>query len=72
MKKEETKWQVILEWDRWAPKNLTSGKKPTGTDALIFFTYLQKECPHLLTFRTSGDPWQTVHGWLLREGRVSD
>jgi hypothetical protein len=37
-----------------------------------FFLYLEKERPDLLNFRASGDKWQIVHAWLLRERRVKD
>jgi hypothetical protein len=70
-KRENTpaKMAVIGEWDNWAVKNPKDAKVMNG---MFFFTYLQKEKPELLRFRSVGDRWQTVHGWLLREGRVND
>ena len=70
MKKDEAKRLVLQEWDDWAAKNLPPGQKARGTDGLIFFGYLQKQRPHLLEFKTSGDRWPTVHGWLSREGKI--
>jgi hypothetical protein len=32
---------------------------------LIFFFWLQRNRPYFLTFRCSGDPWQTVHSWII-------
>jgi len=61
MKKDEAKRLVLREWDDWAAKNVPPGQKARGTDGLIFFGYLQKQRPHLLEFKTSGDRWQTVH-----------
>jgi hypothetical protein len=55
---------VISEWDRWASKHLPTGYKASGDDEMNFFGYMQRHCPHLLT----GDPWNTVHGWLLQSG----
>ena len=70
MKKDEAKRLVLQEWDDWAAKNLSPGHKASGTDGLIFFGYLQKQRPHLLEFKTSGDRWLTVHGWLSRQGKI--
>src|SRR5271163_503673 len=34
---------------------------------ILFFNYLRKMHPDLLLdFRSSGDKWQTIHSWLLR------
>lgn len=70
MTKEDARRATLSEWHVWsAGKNLA---KPTGTDAMEFFNFLQRERDHLLAFRTPGDKWQIVHGWLLRAGVVSD
>jgi hypothetical protein len=70
MKRDEAKRLVLREWDDWASKNVPHGQKASGTDGLIFFGYLQKQRPHLLEFKTSGDRLQIVHGWLSREGKI--
>ena len=70
MKSGEAKRLVLQEWDDWAAKNLPPGQKASGTDGLIFFGYLQRQRPHLLEFKASGDRWVTVHGWLAREGKI--
>jgi hypothetical protein len=62
---------VISEWDRWASRHLPTGYKASGDDEMNFFGYMQRHCPHLLT-DSEGDPWITVHGWLLLERRVRD
>jgi hypothetical protein len=62
---------VISEWDRWASKRLPTGYKASGDDEMNFFGYMQRDCPHLLP-DGEGDPWITVHGWLLLERRVRD
>jgi hypothetical protein len=72
MKIAEAKAEVLRTWDSWAPKNVPSTRKPNGHDGFTFFTYLQRERPHLLTFRAKGDQWQVVHGWLLQGRRVTD
>ena len=62
---------VIREWDVWAAKHPHEAATLAG--GMVFFTYLQKEHPDLLLdFKSSGDKWQAVHGWLLRERRVKE
>jgi hypothetical protein len=39
---------------------------------MIFFIHLEKDRPDLLRFPDKEDKWQTAHGWLLRERRVTD
>ena len=70
MNRNEAKRLVLQEWDDWAAKNLPHGQKARGTDGLIFFGYLQRQRPHLLEFKASGDRLVTVHGWLAREGKI--
>jgi hypothetical protein len=43
--------------------------RPERSDGLIFLGCLRRQRPHLLEFKTSGDRWQTVHGWLAGEGK---
>jgi hypothetical protein len=69
MKKEDAKLAVIREWDVWASKHI-SGRQPTAADALMFFGYLGRGRTDLLNFRSDGDKWQVVHGWLTNERRV--
>ena len=60
---------IIREWGNWARNNPEDSK---GAAAVLFFNYLQDDKPELLDFYSTGDKWQTVHGWLRREGRVKD
>jgi hypothetical protein len=70
VKKEEARRAVLAEWRAWVAAN---GKtNPNGMDGLMFFSDISREKSHLLQFKTSGDPWQDVHGWLLRDRLVSD
>jgi hypothetical protein len=71
MKKDEAKRLVLQEWDDWAAKNVPSGQQARGTDGLIFFGYLQMPHPYLVELKASGDRWQTVHGWLSRESKIT-
>jgi hypothetical protein len=69
-KARPTKRAIIHEWDNWAalhPDDITS---PSAGN--LFFIHLQEKKPELLNLRSSGDKWQAIHGWLLREGRVKD
>jgi hypothetical protein len=68
---EETaaKRAVIHEWENWAalhPDDLKSFNAGT-----YFFTHLQQTKPELLDFASS-DKSETVHVWLLQEGRIID
>lgn len=67
-KRDEARRMIFQVWDNWAEKP----DAPNGNDALRFFTYLENEKPHLLNFRGKAGKWQDVHGWLIRNGNVSD
>jgi hypothetical protein len=73
-KSEDTEFKrnVIREWNNWAGKHVPADRKATGDDAMIFFQYLQHERSELLGFKAKGDRWQIIHGWLLRERKVTD
>jgi hypothetical protein len=62
------KWPVIQEWDAWSKLNPKDAGMMNG---MLFFIHLQSNRPSLLSFKSKGDKWQTVHGWLLRERRVA-
>jgi hypothetical protein len=62
---------VIREWDRWASKALPTGYKATGDIEMRFFAHVQENCRYLLPI-LPGDPWQTMHGWLLLERRIRE
>ena len=70
MKKAEAEEAVCAEWHRWLAANPVPN--PTGRDGFSFFAFLLRERPDLLNFRSPGDKWQDVHGWLLRRRFVSD
>ena len=71
MKKDEARQHILRLFDWWVDQNC-SKKPPSGTDAFGYFAWLETERPDLLNFRNWGDKWQTVHGWLLRAGKVAD
>jgi hypothetical protein len=71
--KSEAKKMIIQEWKKWAARRLPSRRRASGDDGMTFYQYLLKEHPELLNFKTEGgDPWQTVHEWLLQERKVTD
>lgn len=41
---------------------------PSG--GIEFYMRLRRERPELFAFKTSGDQWQTVHGWMLKHQLV--
>lgn len=59
----EVEPMIVAEWRRWSR---VKGSYSTG-DMLEFFSTLQTQNSHLLAFRCSGDKWQRVHSWLLRD-----
>lgn len=65
-----TKRAIIHEWDNWAALHPDDLKNSSAS--MLFFTHLQEKKPELLNLRSPGDKWETVHGWLLREGRVKE
>ena len=62
------KLAVIREWDAWSLKH---PGEANIHDCVHFFSFLEEERPDLLNFQ-SGDKWQDVHAWLLRDRRVKD
>ena len=70
-KKEDSpaKLAIIREWDA---RSLEHPGDAEIQDCMLFFSFLEKERPDLLNFELSGDKWQDVHAWLLRERRVKD
>jgi hypothetical protein len=70
MTKEDARRQIIAQWPAWTKAN--NVEQGTGRDAMLFFNFIQDKRPDLLVFRSSGDKWQVVHGWLLNGRLVSD
>ena len=70
--KDNARRLILAKWPFWAAANAESKPKPNGMDGLMFFADLQRNDSDFLNFRNRGDKWQTVHGWLLRAGLVSD
>lgn len=64
-----TKRSIIHEWDNWAALHPDDLKSPNA--GMYFFTHLQQKKPELLNFASS-DKWETVHVWLLQQGRIKD
>jgi hypothetical protein len=60
MKTDEAKSRIVAEWSRRDGKSFP----PTWAGKHAFYLWLQREHPHLLAFRCSGDKWQRVHGWI--------
>ena len=57
---EEAKKLIVTEWRAWSKQHGSY----SGYHMLTFFNWLQKDRPHLLSFRCTGDKWQRVHGSL--------
>jgi len=67
MSKEQARRAVLSEYDSWA-KNHPDDASIMG--GFLFFRYLQTDRSDLLDFRTAGNKWQIVHGWL--QDRLQD
>jgi hypothetical protein len=61
MKKEEARVHVIHEWTSWQRENAGDSHI---TNMLLFYNWLQANRPEILSFRSSGDKWQVVRGWI--------
>lgn len=70
MTKEDARIKIVAQWPKWAKAN--NVEQGTGGDAMLFFNFIQDKRPDLLTFRSSDDKWQVVHGWLLNGRLISD
>jgi len=52
--------EIQRTWELWEED------KSRDHSMLVFFGWLSKYRPYFLTFRGKGDPWQTVHCWLIQ------
>ena len=53
--KAKAKQEICREWARW------DGNKSDNMAKIIFYAWLTRFRPYFLTFRDSGDLWQTVN-----------
>jgi len=60
MLKAKAKAEIQRAWDLW------EDDKSRDLSMFVFFAWLQRNRPYFLSFRCKGDPWQTVHSWLLQ------
>ena len=63
MLQKEAKALILKEWEK-QPFN-----KRSDDDMFFFFCKIQSTKPSLVIFKTKGDPWQTVHCWLIEAER---
>jgi len=71
MRQSEAKLLVRSEWSLWLRQHpeITA---PNGNHSFAFYSHLVKTNALALRFHCRGDKWQTVHGWLLEMGMVTD
>jgi hypothetical protein len=55
--------EIQRAWDLW------DDDKSRDIAMFNFFGWLVRYRPYFLTFRCKGDPWQTVHSWLIQHER---
>ena len=57
---KQAKAEIQRAWTLW------DGDKSGNLSMFMFFAWLMRNRPYFLTFRGKGDPWQTVHSWLIQ------
>lgn len=57
---KKAKEEIQRAWKLW------DGDKADDNSMFFFFGWLSRFRPYFLTFRSKGDPWQTVHCWLIQ------
>jgi hypothetical protein len=57
---KKAKTEIQMAWNQWEEK------KSDNDSMFAFYCWLTRYRPYFLTFRCSGDPWQTVHAWLIQ------
>lgn len=65
IKVDEARREIQRAWAMW------DGDKNHSESMFMFFGWLKRFRPYFLTFRSSGAPWQRVHGWLLQWERAN-
>lgn len=55
----KAKAEIQRAWELWEEN------KSNAISMFIFFGWLKRYRPYFLTFRCKGNPWQTVHSWLI-------
>lgn len=60
IKKAHARDEIQRAWEMW------EGNKCSSQSMFLFYGWLQRFRPYFLTFREQGDPWQTVHSWLIQ------
>jgi len=63
---QKAKAEVRRAWALW------DGNKGTDSCMYMFYGWLWRFRSYFLTFRGNGDPWQTVHCWLLQYERQNN
>lgn len=61
MTQDEAKQRVTNLWMDWLA---TRARTTLSQDMQVFYAHLQKQHPHVLSFRAAGDKWQTVKSWI--------
>jgi hypothetical protein len=56
----KAKAEIQRAWGLWEED------KSSEISMLAFYGWLTRYRPYFLTFRVKGDPWQTVHSWLIQ------
>ena len=57
---KKAKAEIQRAWELWEED------KSNSEAMFAFYCWLTRYRPYFLTFRSQGDLWQTVHGWLIQ------
>jgi len=71
MKQRDAKAMVLARFREWAAANGKSIPYTAPEGGHVFYNWLRKNHAEALEFRATGNPWQTVHGWLLQSKMVT-
>jgi hypothetical protein len=59
MLKEVARQEIVKRWQSWGEK---TGK--FSVDGPLFYAWLREHYSHLLKFKSAGDQWHVVTGWI--------
>lgn len=66
MRQADAKTAIQFEWRDWPEKSPV----PTDGDMREFVAWLERERPHLLSFRTRGSRTECIKAWLAETRAV--
>ncbi len=72
MTQDDARSAILSAFQKWKSDHHAGGNTVAVHQALLFYGWLSRERPDLLSFRASGDTWQRVKSWLMNAGLIDD